>query len=274
MKNWVATCVAVVCVLAAGCSSKTPSTTTSTSGGPASSAPSGTEAANAKVALVRFVDGVPEGSASLSFGDTQLFSNVAYKTVTPYKEVADERHDFRLITDRTPTNAKPVTDSEGLTKGSRYTVVAALDKNGAEKLNVINDSLSAPTDGKAKLRVINASAAEVDLYAPVSRNGSRNEGTADRAKHPTHANPYTDEDKWFGGVNANSSTSFKDVRPYEGNVDVVASGHGRRSPSAQVPVDLKAGEISTVVVAGGTRKHPLEAVKIDDHLNLSDTASR
>ncbi len=272
MKNWVATCVAGVCVLAAGCSSKTPQTTTSTSGGQASSAPSGQEAANAKVALVRFVDAVPDGHATLAFGDTQLFSNIEYKTVTPYKEVADERHDFKLLTDRTPTNAKPVTNSEGLSKGSRYTVVAGLDKNGADTLNVINDSLSAPADGKAKVRVINASTAEVDVYAPVSKNGSRNEGTADRAKHATRANPYSDEDKWFAGVNADSSTSFTDVQPYDGNVDVVATGHGR--PSAHVPVDLKAGEIYTVVVAGGTRKHPLEAVKIDDHLNLPNSASR
>ena len=90
-------------------------------------------------------------------------------------------------------------------------------------------------------------------------------------------NPHADEDKGFGGVNPASSTSFKDVQPYEGNVDIVAAGYktnARMAPSAHVPIDLKTGEGYTVVIAGGTRKSPREAIKIDDHLSASSSASR
>src|SRR5581483_7930169 len=117
------------------CGSKTSESTTSSANGQTSSAPSGKAAANAKVALVRFVDAIPGQSANLAFGNAQLFSDVAYKTVTPYKEVAGERHDFKLTTTR--GNTTPITNSEGLTNGERYTVVAGLDKNGVEKLDVI-----------------------------------------------------------------------------------------------------------------------------------------
>jgi hypothetical protein len=266
----------------AGCASKTSQSTTSSANGQTSTAPSGNTAANAKVALVRFVDAIPGHSASLAFGDQQLFSDVAYKTVTPYKEVAGERHDFKLTTNREPRNGSPVTNSEGLTNGDRYTVVAALDKNGAEKLDVINDNLSAPSDGKAKIRVINASESEVNVYAPVAENGNRNEGNADRAKHPDRMHPYANEHKWFSGVNQASSTNFKDVQPYNGKLDVVdakVDANHRVGPAVHVPVDLRPGQLYTVVVTGGTREYPLQAVKIDDQLNGStnqhtDQASR
>jgi hypothetical protein len=271
MKQYVVICVAGICLVAAGCASKTTQSTTSTTGSQTSSAPSGNAAANAKVALVRFVDAIPDGHANLAFGDNQMFSGVSYKTVTPYKEVAGERHDFKLTTDRNPKNGRPVTNSEGLTNGMRYTVVAALDKNGAAKLDVIDDNMSAPANGKAKMRVINASADEVDVYAPVAKNGNRNEGEANRAKHPKANNRYADEDKWFSGVNQVSSTDYKDVQPYDGKLDLLQSNH-HAAASAHVGVDLRAGELYTLVIAGGTRRHPLEGIKIDDHLNAT-TAS-
>jgi hypothetical protein len=263
-------------LMIAGCGSKTSQSTTSTAGGQSSTAPSGERAANEKVALVRFVDAIPGRSANLAFGDTQLFSDVAYKTVTPYKEVPGERHDFKLSTSREQANGSPVTNSEGLTNGNRYTVVAALDKKGAEKLDVINDNLSTPADGKAKVRVINASEEEVDVFAPVSKNGKPSEGTADRAKYPAGKDRYADENKWFGGVNEASSTNFKNIEPYSGNLDVVnAKTEAKRhaGPAVQVPVDLKAGQLYTMVVTGGTRGNPLQAVTVEDQLNGSPARS-
>jgi Domain of unknown function (DUF4397) len=261
---------ACVMLIIAGCGSKTSQSTTSTAGGQTSTAPSGEKAANEKAALVRFVDAVPGRNVSLAFGDTQLFSDVAYKTVTPYKEVAGERHDFKLTSNRERANGSPVTNSEGLTKGNRYTVVAALDKNGAEKLDVINDSLSTPADGKAKVRVINASETEVDVFAPVGKNGKPAEGTADRAKYPNRSDRYADENKWFGGVNQVSSTNFKDVEPYSGDLHIVnakTQAKHHLGPAVQVPVDLKAGQLYTVVVTGGTRQYPLQAMTVQDQLN-------
>ncbi len=265
----VTACGACLLLMTIGCASKTNQATTSTAGGQTSTAPAGDQAAKAKVALVRFVDAIPGRKANLAFGDQELFPDVSYKTATPYKEVPGERHDFKLTTGR-ETNKSPVTNSEGLTNGARYTVVAALDKNGNEKLDVINDNLSEPSNGKAKLRVINAADADVDVYAPVSMNGNR--GSAEPARHPNRTNPYADEDQWFSGVNRATSTDFKDVEPYEGRLNIVETGANNKhqlGPAVHVPLDLKPGEIYTIVVTGGTRAHPLEALKIEDRLNGS-----
>jgi hypothetical protein len=272
MKQFAVTCLACASLIVIGCASKTNQSTTSRSEGHTSTAPSGQEAAKSKVALVRFVNAAPE-RASLDFGNMSLFSDVAYNTVTPYKEVPGERHDFKLVATGAHTkNGKPVTESEGLSNGARYTVIAALDKNGNEKLDVIDDNFSQPADGKSKVRVINASEKEVDVYAPVSTEG-KEEGSADRAKHPDRNNPYANEDKWFSGVNAVSSTSFKDVAPYDGKLDIVSAGYNNRAQRAQathVAMNMRPGDLYTVIVTGGGR-HPLDAVKIDDHLDNANT---
>src|SRR5581483_12339171 len=87
----------IFCVALAGCSSnKTsePSASRTPNGG--STAPSGSEAASQKKALVRFAQTVNGTPMDLWFGDMKVFSNVGYKQVTPYVEVPAERHDFKL----------------------------------------------------------------------------------------------------------------------------------------------------------------------------------
>ena len=259
---------ACILLIAAGCASKTDQATTTKAGGETSTAPSGKAAANEKVALVRFVNAIPGVPTSLSFGDQQAFTDVAYRTVTPYKELPGERHDFKLLVSGQKDTTQPAaTNSEGLTNGARYTVVASLDKNGRDKLDVITDNLSEPANGKAKVRVINGSEDEVDVVAPAPRTG-RNEGSADRmTNNRTNAN---NEDKWFSGVNQASSTSYKDVDPLKGTLDVRRAGSdpARRGAvnGAEVPVDFVAGKLYTIVVTGGTPKYPLEVVKIEDEL--------
>ena len=109
-------------------------------------------------------------------------------------------------------------------------------------------ALSAPADGKAKVRVVNASESEVNVFAPVAENGRRDEGSADRAKHPDRLNPYANEDKWFSGVNQASSTNLKDVEPFNGDLNIadtrIDSKH-RIGPAVTVPVDLKSGQLYT-----------------------------
>lgn len=249
-----------------GCGSKTSQPTTTTSStGQSSTAPSGQEAANQKAALVRFVNAVPGRSATLAFGDSNVFTDVAYKTVTPYKELPNERHDFKLLTGSNQHAQPAATNSEGLSKGQRYTVVASLDKNGRDKLQVITDNFSEPANGKAKIRLINASADEVDAYTPEAANP--NTGTAERMRHPT-AMTTANEQKLFSGVNADSSTSFKDVDAQNTNLDIrrSSSRNHRVTPGVRVPVDLAQNRMYTVVVTGGEGRYPLSTMKIEDEL--------
>jgi hypothetical protein len=106
----------------------------------------------------------------LWFGDMKVFSNVAFKEVTPYVEVPAERHDFKLqLAGDTQTTA-PATNSEGLSAGGHYTIVAER-KNGDKggyTLDAMNDDLKVPTDGKAKVRVVNAAVGlgKIDVVGP------------------------------------------------------------------------------------------------------------
>ncbi len=252
-----------------GCGNKTQQATTTNTEGTSSQAPSGRQAENEKMALVRFVNAVPGRAVDLWFGDEKAFTDVSYKTVTPYKELPNERHDFKLTrTGQANPDATNVKNSEGLNAGDHYTIVATLDKNGKEKLDVITDRLSEPASGKAKVRVINASADEVDIYAPAAMT-SRTSGSAERAKNPpANSTARKEEEKWFGGVNQVSSTNYKEVDPMNGTLHVRPSNANsqRVRGGVNVPVDLNAGKLYTLVVTGGERGHALDVIRVEDQL--------
>jgi len=146
-------------------------------------------------------------------------------------------------------------------------VVAALGKDGKATLNVVNDNLSEPASGKAKIRVINASPIEVDVAAPAAM-ADRTTGSADRARTPSAA---AKVDNWFGGVNEDSSTRYKDVDPMNGTLRILPSGHvkGKREvapEAALVPVDLAAGKIYTLIVTSDSKKGGVDVIKVEDQL--------
>ena len=257
------------------CGNKTQQATSTNTEGATSQAPSGQQAANQKMALVRFVDGIPGHSVDLWFGDQKAFTGVSYKTVTQYKELPGERHDFKLVkSGETNPNTSKITNSEGLNNGDHYTIVASLDKNGKEKLDVITDRLTEPNSGKAKVRVINASAQEVDVYSPTAMNSTS--GTADRTKNPpANRTAANEESKWFSGVDQASATGYKDVDPVNASLQVRPSSR-RRAGSVSVPVDLNAGKLDTLVVSGGAHGKALDVVRVEDELtgSVSNAASR
>jgi hypothetical protein len=285
-KSAIAAFGACLAVWSVGCSSKTNQASSTTTEGATSTAPSGQQAANSKMALVRFVNATPGQTHDLWFGDTKAFTGVDYKTVTPYKEIAAERHDFKLApAGSSAAAANPAaTNSEGLNSGDHYTVVAEVDKDGKPKLDVITDHLSEPSTGKAKIRVINASQDEVDVWAPNSmKNGATN--SADRMRNAPPAattatpNNANGPDKWFGGVNSDSSTSYKDVDPMNGTLTLGPSGsytpttnRARKTNTkvaaneVTVPVDLMPGHLYTIIVTGGENGRGLDAIKVEDTL--------
>lgn len=267
--------VACVALTVTGCAKKTEEPTTSTAAGRTSMSPSGQQAANQKMALVRFVNATGQ-PMDLWFGDTKPFSDTAYKTVTPYRELPGERHDFQLRPAGQANNGEPsAKNSEGLTGGAHYTVVALLDKDGKLKLNVIKDNLSEPSNDRAKVRVINAAPEEVEVFSPVKRKGEEN--TADRAANPVRVDR-TDrarnEDKWFGGVNSDHATDYKDVDPVNSTLTIRPSASkGHPGAGVNVPVDFAAGKMYTLVVTGADKGHALDVVTVVDELTGTPAAS-
>src|SRR5882724_3532905 len=183
-----------VLILAAGCSkesSQTQPVTTKTESATTTAAPA-KEARQRNKALVRVVNAVPGTSTFDIYADDQrTFDSVSFKTVTPYQELTDDRHSFRLR----PANqasAQPLTEAaEILMGGKHYTIVVMPDTNDKIKLQVLNDNLVPPPADKAEVRVIQASpdAGEVDV---VAKEGNK---------------------RLFSGVNAGSDTNYTSADP-------------------------------------------------------------
>jgi hypothetical protein len=221
--------------------------TTTTNAGTAT-APPAREAERRDNALVRVVHAVPGAQAVDVFtDDTRTFTNVAYKTVTPYREISDDRHAFRVRPQGQDQTTAPLAEnSENLGGGNHYTVVALpRDATGREAtLRIFSDRLTPPTAGKAKVRVVHAApdAGEVDVYA--------------RGR----------EDALFGGVNVETATTYTEVDPMTVTLEV--RPEGQQQAVLTVPnARFEAGKIYTIVVMGRTRGTPrLEAVIIEDQL--------
>ena len=146
-----------------GCSKSTDRTARTDTNGPAT-----TNTAKAKRALVRFVNAEPEGGPlDLWFGDEKAFSGIAFRTATNYQELPAERREFKLRFSGKDVGDPLATNSEGLSDGKYYTIVAMPKKGNKNNitLNAMNDDTDNPPAGKVRVRVVNADkdAGEVDL---------------------------------------------------------------------------------------------------------------
>lgn len=207
-------------------------------GQPATS-PSGQQTASQNMALVRFVEAVPGQGMDLWFGDKQVFHGVAYKDVTQYIEVPAEHQDFKLEpSGNTQVNA-PATESEGLTAGDRYTIVAET-KDGKLALEVISDKITAPASGKAKVRVINVAMGlgKIDVV----------DSQGDVAT----------------GISPDSATGYDNVVPASGSLEIRRAD--KHSDVARVPnFNIDPGKLYTIIVVGGSGQ-PYQAIPVIDQL--------
>ena len=230
-------CIALL-VLISGCTRKTTSASeTVTSEGQKSQAPPGADAARQDRALIRLVNADPAGKPrELWSADTRLFSDVAYKAVTPYVEVPTKVLQFRLRETDGPDDL--VRSREELFAGRHYTLVAIPRKDGTSSLLKISDDLDPPKPGVAKVRIINATIGvdNLDLY----RAGSKM--------------------KIEKGVDSQVATSFAEVDP--GTLDIRPA----RQPVAPrlVKLPVEADRFHTFVVVGKTGD--LDVIGIKDQL--------
>jgi Domain of unknown function (DUF4397) len=237
--------MAVSLMVACGLESeRTESVTTTTDKG-TSSAPPAKEAEQRDRALVRVVQALPEFERIDAYvGENKEFSNVTYKTVTPYREVPDAQEQF-AIKPAGQDGTQPLAENrEGITGGDHYTAIAMPTTDGKASLRVISDSLTPPPSGKASIRVINASpdAGEVSVFMNDKTNAA------------------------FDGVNPQTVTFYKEVDPMTATLEV--RPQGKPDVLLTVPnATLEAGHIYTYVIAGRVKGAPkLEAIKIDDRL--------
>ncbi|HEY7392723.1 MAG TPA: DUF4397 domain-containing protein [Bryobacteraceae bacterium] len=228
----------------------------------------GFSSAGPNEAMVRFVNGMPGETATLSLGGAPVFSNIGYAAVSSYQPVSVKNQNFTLFAPASGNNAPPIASAnKGLDTGKYYTVVAALTSNGGRTLQILEDNTDTPTNGKAKVRIINASADEVNVIAPENPSGS---GNAARNANKAY--------KWFSGVSQASATDYKEVYPLNGTLVIERTGSqsgnttqysGEQpktlAPMVQVPVQFQANSKPyTIIVMGGTAKYPLKATIVQD----------
>ena len=92
-----------------------------------SSAPASEVAENRDVALVRVINAIPAGGpVTILAGDSAAFTGVDYKTATPFREIRDDRFNFKLGSADHPL----AENRENLNGGGHYTIVAMPDAGG------------------------------------------------------------------------------------------------------------------------------------------------
>ncbi|MEJ7713370.1 MAG: DUF4397 domain-containing protein [Pyrinomonadaceae bacterium] len=201
---------------------------------------------------MRFIHAVP-ATASTDFfaGDLKAFSNIAYKSVTPYSEVPASKHMFRLRLAGQDSAQPLVEETESLNKGTHYTAVALpsagtaiIARNDGTDLLFLVDKFAAPSAGKAKLRVVHAvpDLGELDIYL-----AGRSEAV-------------------LKGIGFGSAVDYAELDPSTAALEVRRAGEN--VTTLTVPqTTLAADKLYTVLIVGRTKGTAnLEAVIIEDQL--------
>ena len=237
----------VTLFLAAACSNEPKQTqpVTSKTASGTSTAPPAKDVAQRNNALVRVINAAPGAMDVDVFADDQkTFEAVSFKSVTPYKEVSDTSHTFR-VRPAGKDNEQPMAEnSEGLAKGRHYTVLIMPGTNDKTTVSIVSDNIAAPPADKAQVRVIHASpdAGEVDI---VDKSGNK---------------------KLFSGINFERETTYMAVDPMKTTLEV--RQEGQDMSVLTVPnANFEKGKYYTIVVTGHSKGMPkLQALMIEDQL--------
>lgn len=160
---------------------------------------------------------------------------MAYKTVTDFKEIGDDYFGFKVVPTGGSKDSPIAENREKLEDGAHYTVIAFPDegKDGKVNLRVLNDELKPITNGKARVRMINAMANTDEVSMGVSGN----------------------DNKIFDDVNFKREAGWKEVDPMSGTFTFTAEG-GKRLASKS-GVKFEAGKSYTFVITGNRNKADL-----------------
>ena len=149
----------------AGCSGPTASTAiTTTSEGEAHRSAPGKDAAFDNAALIRFFNADSQHpTLTVYLQKHPLFTDVAYRKITPYMETERGYSLFTLSPEaKTDLNSR----RRELFPGRHYTLIALPTKKGEARLESFSDNLGRIDPGQARVRLVNAttSVKDLDLY--------------------------------------------------------------------------------------------------------------
>lgn len=213
-----------------------------------------TSAPNAEVveerdnALVRVVNAIPGTPTTIYAGDSLAFDNVPYKGTTEFREMPDDYFGFKVVKPGGSVKDNAIAENrEKLSNGGHYTIVAIADNDDDAdsfgELRVLDDDLKPMTNGKARVRFINAVAGLKDEIS-VFRRGNT--------------------DALVDGVNFKHEAGWNDEDPWSGTLEIRTED--AKKLLATVPnVKFAAGETYTYVITGTPTK--VEVITIEDTVN-------
>lgn len=184
-------------------------------------------------ALVRVVNAMPGGAASIFAGDSLAFGNVAYRAVTDWKEMPDDYFGFRVVNAGARSDDDALAENrEKLGNGGHYTIIALPDDEGDADddgtLRVLDDDLKPITSGQARVRFVHAVSGLNDELSVFAR-GSDN--------------------ALVDGVNFSREAGWNEEDPFRGTLEVRTEDAKR--PLATIPnVNLEAGKSYTFILTG------------------------
>jgi len=199
-------------------------------------------------ALVRVVNAIPGTTTNIYAGDSLAFANVAYKTTTAFKEMPDDYFGFRVVKPGANVQENTMAENrEKLSNGGHYTIIAVADSNedadSFGEIRVLHDGLKPMTDGKARVRFINA-VADLGDEISVFRRGNDN--------------------ALVNGVNFKNEAGWNDEDPWTGTLEV--RSEDKKRVLATIPnAKFAAGESYTFIIAGTAKK--IEVIKFMDTVN-------
>lgn len=224
---------------------------TTTDSGSSTASPS-SQASSRDKALVRVLHAIPEASPVDAFaGENVRFSNVAYKTVTPYKEVDADQ--LRLALKPAGETHSLAEDSETFARGRHYTVVAlpGPQQEGEPALKVFSDNLTPPSEGKARIRVMHASpdVGKFDVYV------------------------MSNDRTLFSGVDFRMEAGYGEIAPTTTVMELRRSGE-KHSVLTISEVPFESDKTYTIILTGRVKSDSgLEVITVEDEL-LKTYASR
>ncbi len=193
--------------------------------------------------LVRFVHAAPNApDLDVRTGETAAFSQVAFKDVTPYREIEENRPDFKAVPANQPAAQPVAEDAELVLDGKYYTVVAVPsdDGRGVELETLRGDGDMDRT--KARIRFVHAAprAGDIDIMATAMQD------------------PLLD-DVVFG-----DDPNYREVAPGATQV-VVRAAKGDRVLLQMSELQLASGESVTIVLTHPSASSDrIEAIRITD----------
>ncbi|MFN0149332.1 MAG: DUF4397 domain-containing protein [bacterium] len=194
--------------------------------------------------LVRAVHAIPGVVAADIFVESmKVFASVEYKSVTSYKALPDETYLLSVRNAGQESSPALAEVKQNFSRGNHYTIVALPAKEAGmpATLAVLNDDITPPAAGKARVRAVHASAQTADLDLHFGAN----------------------TDAFLSGLGFAAASAYVDVDPGVGTLQVCPKG----SKAALLDVSnskFEAGKSYTIFIVGD--EDGLDTITVEDQL--------